>query len=107
MLDGALSMYVISFVDSLYSLSAIRLGPDTETLVEILNDLGKRHVGLGVKAHYYPYMGQAIFHAIRDVMGNKWTKELEEAWQDVYDELSGEMMKSTLLHIERMKKIRT
>jgi hypothetical protein len=78
-----------------------RLGPDTDTLVEILDDLGKRHIKYGVKAQYYPYLGQAIMSTLSETLGDKWTKAVADAWHDVYDELAEEMMRSTLLHSSR------
>jgi hypothetical protein len=129
MLDGALSMYVgaapeekigytnnnhrndvVSFVAALTTSSNQyvtmfylypRLGPDTDTLVEILDDLGKRHIKYGVKAQYYPYLGQAIMSTLSETLGDKWTKAVADAWHDVYDELAEEMMRSTLLHSSR------
>jgi hemoglobin-like flavoprotein len=74
----------------------IRLGPDTEMLVEILKELGKRHAAFGVKAQYYPHMGRAIVLVLSETMGTKWSSKVSNAWQDVYDELAGEMMRSTL-----------
>jgi hemoglobin-like flavoprotein len=65
---------------------SFQLGPDTEVISETLEKLGKRHAKYGVKAQYFPYMGQALIHA----------PEMNEAWIDVYDEISGEIMKVIL-----------
>lgn len=79
MLDGALSM----------------LGPDADTLSEILDDLGKRHVKYGVKAQFYPFMGHAIVHAL-SVLHDDWNVTLQDAWVEVYDHLCADIMRSTL-----------
>lgn len=73
-----------------------RLGPDTETLTEILNELGKRHVRYQVKPHYFPFMFQALVYALSEELGDRWNLDVEEAWVEVYDELSGEIMKTIL-----------
>lgn len=72
------------------------LGPDTETLLEILEELGKRHIKYGVSPHYFPFMGQAVLFALSKALGKAWNKELEDAWIEVYELLSGEIMKSIL-----------
>jgi len=74
------------------------LGPDTETLLEILEELGRRHIQYGVKAHYYPFMGQALVHALKETIGKAMTPEVTEAWIEVYELLSGEIMKTILIH---------
>ena len=80
MFDGAFSM----------------LGPDTDTVNSILRDLGKRHIKYGVSAHYYPFMGKALLQTLAEVLGDAWTQEVEESWVEVYDELSGEIMRTIL-----------
>ena len=72
------------------------LGPDTETLNEILTDLGKRHIKYGVLPHYFPFMGHAVVYALKESIGDTMTPEVTEAWVEVYDELSGQIMKSIL-----------
>ena len=73
-----------------------QLGPDTEVISETLEKLGKRHAKYGVKAQYFPYMGQALIHAVKQTLGDYWKPEMNEAWIDVYDEISGEIMKAIL-----------
>lgn len=72
------------------------LGPDTETLFEILTELGKRHIKYGVKPHYFPFMGKAVVYALSETLGDAWTLEIQDAWVEVYDELSGAIMRSIL-----------
>lgn len=43
-------------------------------------------------------MKHALFYALRETLGEKkWTPSVQEAWTEVYEELSGEIMKSILL----------
>jgi hemoglobin-like flavoprotein len=72
------------------------LGPDTDTLREMLQQLGKRHVGYGVSPHFFPFLGQALTYALAERLGDEWNDDLETAWLDVYEQLSGEIMKSIL-----------
>jgi hemoglobin-like flavoprotein len=74
------------------------LGPDTETLNEILSDLGKRHIKYGVLPHFFPFMGHAVVYALKESIGETMTPEVTEAWVEVYDELSGTIMKAILNH---------
>lgn len=73
------------------------MGPDHETLEEVLTELGKRHIGYGVKAHYFPFMGKAIVFALKETLGDKFTPEVHAAWNEVYQEISGAIMKAILI----------
>ena len=42
-------------------------------------------------------MKHALFYALLDILGDKWTPAVQEAWTEVYEELSGAIMKSILL----------
>jgi hemoglobin-like flavoprotein len=79
------------------------LGPETEILYELLADIGRRHVSYGVSPHFFPFFGQAMVYALGNLLGDKWTPELEEVWLDLYDSFSGIMMKAILdVHLERL-----
>jgi hemoglobin-like flavoprotein len=94
MLNKMHAVQMITMFDAALNL----LGPDTETLNEILNDLGKRHIKYGVLPHYFPFMGQAVVYALKETIGDTMSLEATEAWVEVYDELSGTIMKSILNH---------
>jgi hemoglobin-like flavoprotein len=74
------------------------LGPDTEILNEMLTDLGKRHIKYGVLPHYFPFMGHAVVYALKETIGDTMSPDVMEAWVEVYDELSGTIMKSILIN---------
>ena len=42
-------------------------------------------------------MKHALFYALRETIGENWTDSVQEAWTEVYDELSGDIMKSILM----------
>lgn len=72
------------------------LGPDTDTLRDVLQQLGKRHIRYGVKPAFFPYMGKALLETLAETLGDYWTPEMEAAWTVVYEQLSGEIMRSIL-----------
>ena len=72
------------------------LGPDPDTLTEVLADLGERHIRYGVKAHYFPSVGVAMTYALKKTLKDTWTDEMEIAWCEVYDEMSADLMQSIL-----------
>ena len=79
------------------------LGPETEILYEILSDIGRRHVSYGVSPHFFPFFGQAMVYALSNLLGDYMTPELKEVWLELYDSLSGVIMKAILdVHLERM-----
>ena len=57
--------------------------PETVTLG--LRDLGRRHDGYGVAAEHYPAFHQAFLEAMRVVLGEKHTPQVERAWADTLD----------------------
>ena len=88
--DAHIICLYLSYADAALNM----LGPDTEMLEEILQELGKRHIVYGVSTHFYPVMGQAVLYALERSLGSSWNNEYKMAWVEVYDELSGEIMKS-------------
>lgn len=82
--------YLVQMLDKSLQL----IGPDSEVLAEILHELGKKHVRLGVKENFFPIMGEALMEALHTLLGAKFTKDMKESWAIVYDALSGEMIKA-------------
>ena len=82
--------YMINMLDRALNM----LGPDAELLGEILSDLGKKHARLGVHEQYFPFMGHALLNMLREMLGNLFTPETEQAWNTVYAALSGAMVES-------------
>ncbi len=93
--DSGNLIHAISMID-MFDKAINMLGPDTETLNEVLHDLGKRHIKYGILPHYFPFMGHAVVYALKESIGDTMTPEVTEAWVEVYDELSGGIMKSIL-----------
>ena len=67
------------------------LGPDIELLTEINHDLGLRHVRYGVKSDMYKFMGEALVYALEKMLGDNFTPEVRDAWNQIYTELSDDI----------------
>ncbi|CAB9507130.1 Globin [Seminavis robusta] len=68
------------------------LGPDAELLEEMLLDLGKKHVTIGVPVNAYPIMGDALLQTLRELLGDKFNQQAEHSWLEVYRAFSFEMI---------------
>ena len=82
--------YFIQMIDTALSM----LGPDIELLTGILLDLGAKHVGYGVKPEYFPSMGRALIHAVKESLGDEFSDEMNDAWVEVYGALSYDMIRA-------------
>lgn len=82
--------YFIQMIDKALGM----LGPDIELLTEILLELGAKHVGYGVKPEYFPSMGRALIHAVKEQLGDRFSDEMKDAWVEVYGALSYDMIRA-------------
>jgi hemoglobin-like flavoprotein len=65
---------------------------DTETLVGILQDLGRRHAAYGALPEHFPAVGASLLATLAHFAGEEaWTPEVEESWTAVYGVVSGTM----------------
>ena len=53
---------------------------DTAKLVPMLQQLGMRHVGYGLKAEYFDLAGKILIEVLAEWLGEGFTKEVENAW---------------------------
>jgi len=65
---------------------------DPDTILPTIQDLGKRHVGYGVKEEYYDTVGEALLWTLEQGLGENFTSEAKEAWTEAYKLLSGVMI---------------
>ncbi len=63
-----------------------------DTLVPMVEDLGRRHVGYGVETHHYALVGEALLDTLRDGLGAAFTSEAEDAWRAAYNLLAAVML---------------
>ena len=57
---------------------------DLDSLVPVLQRLGERHVGYGVKDAHYDTVGAALLWTLAQGLGAAFTGPVEAAWTEVY-----------------------
>ena len=72
------------------------LGPDQEFIEEMLKQIGKRHKAMGVNVSFFPFMVHALTDSMEEFMARKLTDQEREAWEHVFDVISGEIIKVIL-----------
>jgi methyl-accepting chemotaxis protein len=65
---------------------------DLDTLLPILQNLGKRHAGYGVKDHHYESVAAALLATLSQGLGARFTPDVKQAWIRVYDLIATTMM---------------
>lgn len=60
--------------------SAVAGIQDTAKLVPMLQQLGMRHVGYGLKPEYFDLAGKVLIEVLAEWLGESFTKEVENAW---------------------------
>jgi len=65
-----------------------------EEVVPVLEDLGRRHVGYGVRDEHYDTVGEALLWTLEAGLGEAWTAEVKSAWAAAYTTVSGVMSKA-------------
>jgi hemoglobin-like flavoprotein len=55
-----------------------------ESLVSQVADLGRRHVGYGVRDADYESLGAALLWTLEDTLGPAFTPEVRDAWSEAY-----------------------
>lgn len=56
-----------------------------ETIIPAVQDLGRRHVGYGVKDAHYDTVGAALLWTLETGLGPAFTPETKQAWAKTYD----------------------
>ncbi len=62
-----------------------------EALVPAVQDLGRRHVGYGVRPAHYDTVGAALLWTLEQGLGADFTPEVKTAWATVYGILAQTM----------------
>ena len=62
-----------------------------DTLVPVLQGLGRRHTGYGVVPKHYDIVGAALLATLSKGLGPAFTADVEAAWAEVYGVMSGVM----------------
>lgn len=69
---------------------------DLDRLVPAVQNLGRRHVGYGVRASHYETVGAALLWTLEQGLGDGFTPEVGEAWAQTYGILSTVMKDAAL-----------
>jgi hemoglobin-like flavoprotein len=64
--------------------TAVSLLRDLGTLVPVLQELGKKHVGYKVVPEHYDVVGQALIKSLRTALGSAFTQAVENSWLKVF-----------------------
>src|SRR6188472_4807873 len=62
-----------------------------EQLVPVVEDLGRRHAGYGVRDEHYDTVGAALLWTLEKGLGQAFTPDAREAWATVYGVLASTM----------------
>jgi len=62
-----------------------------ETLVPVIEALGRRHAGYGVREHHYATVAEALLWTLEQGMGEEFTAEVRQAWTEAYGLLATTM----------------
>ena len=67
---------------------------DLDRLIPIVENLGRRHAGYGVKDEHYDSVGAALLWTLKRGLGGAWNSETAAAWTEVYGVLSTVMRRA-------------
>lgn len=56
-----------------------------QQLIPVLESLGKRHAGYGVRDEHYDTVGEALLWTLERGLGPVFTSEVKAAWTSLYD----------------------
>ncbi len=65
-----------------------------ETIIPAVEDLGRKHVGYGVKDEHYDHVGAALLWTLEKGLADDFTPPVKEAWTETYGTLAGVMQKA-------------
>jgi len=63
-----------------------------EQFATTFRDLGKRHVRYGVRKGHYALVGAALLSAIAELLGDRFTPPVRDAWTTFYDAMAETML---------------
>lgn len=68
---------------------------DRPTLNAMLENLGRKHVGYGVKDEHYDKLRAALLWTLEKMLGDAFTDEARNAWIDLHDTVADIMRQTT------------
>jgi hemoglobin-like flavoprotein len=92
MFKGDIDEQARKLMDSLaVAISTLRDGP---ALAVLLDGLGKRHAGYGVRDVHYEQVGEALIWTLEKGLGDAFTPAAREAWIALYGAVASTMKKA-------------
>ena len=73
---------------------AVRGLSDLDLLVPAVEDLGRRHLGYGVRQKDYDTVGSALLWTLEQGLGEEFTPEVRTAWTQAYTLLAQTMQQA-------------
>jgi hemoglobin-like flavoprotein len=73
---------------------------DAPWLTTNLRGLGARHVNYGVTDEMYSWVGTSLLATLREVAGDDWSLELENAWTEAFWAIANLMREGARLAVE-------
>jgi hemoglobin-like flavoprotein len=67
---------------------------DLDTLLPVVENLGRRHQTYGVADAHYDSVGAALLWTLEKGLGEAWTPAAAEAWTTLYTMISGIMRRA-------------
>ncbi|NRF66575.1 hemin receptor [Aquincola sp. S2] len=80
--------------------AAVGLLARPETLFPVLQSLGNRHAGYGVRPEHYDAVATALIDTLAEVLGSGFTTELRDAWSRLIAIVRQEMLNAPVLAFE-------
>lgn len=91
---------VMSFIEK----SVARLD-HLERLEALALELGKSHYHYNAPPKYYNYVGAEFIGAVRPILKDRWTSELEEAWKTMFQYVTSLMKQGYQEEITRQRQL--
>jgi hemoglobin-like flavoprotein len=66
-----------------------------DAVVPAVQELGRRHVGYGVKPEHYQTVGAALVWALSQQFGEQWNGEVQAAWVAAYTLVANVMVEAS------------
>jgi len=67
-----------------------------DELKPVLEDLGRRHAGYGVRIEHYAPVEQCLLHTIRTLLGGDFNLDVQLAWMQIYNFIAQTMIEASI-----------
>lgn len=64
---------------------------DRPAFTAMLEDLGRRHIGYGVRDEHYNKVGTALLATLEKMLGDAFTDQVRKAWTELYETVASVM----------------